>query len=394
MADRTGTVKHPELFRKLYVDLAEGGVGLIFSGHCFVHPRGQASVSMMGLDGDANLPFLSELVQEVHKKGARMFLELNHAGSASRLSAVRTLGPSPVANPQNGRIPDGATGAEIQEAIESFAGAAKRVQAAGYDGVHLHAGHGYLFSTFLSPYTNRRSDSWGGVLENRQRLLLEVVRAIRDSVGNFPLTVKLGVRDFVPSGLSIEDGVATAVALQGAGVDAIEVTAGVTSVRMESSQKYSGLSRRRALADRVLHRLFAAPVPGAYFAEDARRVRKAVSCRLIVVGGLRQIEGMEGLVREGVADFVSLGRPFIREPDLVRRVEVGRRGEVACVSCNICAMHEGVHPLKCWRENNMDLLRHTWYRIRGQLTPEGSLGRPSEKDDSSRNRRNAWRRQD
>jgi 2,4-dienoyl-CoA reductase-like NADH-dependent reductase (Old Yellow Enzyme family) len=190
--------------------------------------------------------------------------------------------------------------------------------------------------------------------------------------------VKLGVRDFVPGGLDVEEAVQAAVELERAGVDAIEVSAGVTSNRMESSQKYAGLSRRRALEDKMVHRLFAAPVPGSYFADDARRIRPAVSCPLILVGGLRRIDQMERLVGGGLVDFVSLGRPFIREPDLVRKVERGKRGEVHCVSCNICALHEGIHPIKCWRRSNLDLLKHAWYRFTGRLKPSESLGHPSE----------------
>jgi 2,4-dienoyl-CoA reductase-like NADH-dependent reductase (Old Yellow Enzyme family) len=166
---------------------------------------------------------------------------------------------------------------------------------------------------------------------------------------DFPITVKLGIRDFVPDGLDIEEGIATAVALDQAGVDAIEISAGLATTRMESTIKYAGLSRKRAIRDKLIHRAFAEEVPGNYFVDDARRVRAAVSCPVIVVGGLRRIETMESIIREGIAEFVSLGRPLIREPDLVRKIENGKRGEVDCVSCNICAVHVGVNPLKCWR---------------------------------------------
>lgn len=359
------------------MDLAAGGVGLLFSGHCYVHPRGQATPGMTGLTGDENLPTFRALSRAVREAGAHMFLELNHAGSQSRMLGFTPLAPSAVPNPQTGRLPEPATEEDIREVVVRFGDAAGRVREAGFDGVHLHAGHGYLLSEFLSPFTNRRSDEWGGALENRQRLLLEVVGRIRQVVGtDFPLSVKLGLRDFVPEGLDVEEGLATARALEAAGVDAIEVSAGLTSPRVESSIQYAGVSRRRALQDKMLHRVLAKEVPGAYFAEDARRVRRAGGCPVILVGGLRRIDVMESVVRDGIADFVSLARPFIREPDLVRKVEAGKRGEVDCVSCNICGMHAGLHPLKCWRARNRDLLTHAWYRMTGRLRAPHALRPP------------------
>lgn len=376
MASSAGVVK-PREFSRLYLDLAAGGVGLLFSGHCYVHPRGQATPGMTGLNGNENIPTFRELSRAVRDAGAHMFLELNHAGSQSRMLALTPLAPSAVPNPQTGRLPEAATDDDIREIIDCFGTAAGRVREGGFDGVHVHAGHGYLLSEFLSPFTNRRSDDWGGPLEYRQRLLMEVVGRIRQVVGtDFPLSVKLGIRDFVPGGLDVEEGLATARALEGAGVDAIEVSAGLTSPRVESSIQYAGVSRRRALRDKMVHRLLAKEVPGAYFAEDARQVRQVVGCPLILVGGLRRIEAMESVVRDRIADFVSLARPFIREPDLVRKVEAGRRGEVDCVSCNICAMHAGLHPLKCWRDSNRDLVRHAWYRMTGRLRPPEALRPP------------------
>lgn len=377
MADQTGVIQNKVGYSRLYRDLAKGDVGLIFSGHCFVHPRGRGTVGMTGLNNDENIPFLRQLAEDIRKAGARMFLELNHTGSESRMLTLKPVAPSAVPNPQNGRMPEAATEDEIQEVISSFGAAALRVKSAGFDGVHVHAGHGYLLSTFLSPYTNRREDSWGGPLKNRQRLILEVVKSMRNAVGSdFPITIKLGIRDFVPNGLSIEEGIETAIALEKAGVDAIEVSAGITTSRVESALKYAGVSRKRAIEDKMVHRAFAKEVPGNYFVEDARRVRAAVKCPLIVVGGLRRVDAMESVIKDGVADFVSLGRPLIREPNLVRKIENGKRGEVDCVSCNICAMHVGIHPLKCWRKSNWDLLVHAWYRLTGRLKPENSLGHP------------------
>jgi 2,4-dienoyl-CoA reductase-like NADH-dependent reductase (Old Yellow Enzyme family) len=314
------------------------------------------------------VPALRRHVDAVHAEGARIFAQLNHAGSQSRAPEVEPLAPSVVPNPQFFRTPRAATEAEIVELVGAFGDAAARVRAAGFDGVHVHAGHGYLISEFLSPVSNRRSDRWGGSLERRQRFGLEVFRAMREAVGpGFPIAWKLGLRDFVPDGLTLAEGLATAEALDRAGVDALEGSAGLMSPKAESAVQYAGVTRRRALEDKLLHRVLARPRPEAYFVEQTRRLRERVRCTVILVGGLRRVETMEAALREGIADFVSLARPLIREPDLVRQIERGRRGLVDCTSCNICLQHEGVHPLRCWRTSVRDLAVHARYRLAGRL---------------------------
>lgn len=367
MADRDGFIT--DRYRDFHLNLARGGVGLIFTGHCYVHPRGRYREGMTGLDRDDHVSRLRHLTDAIHAEGARIFAQLNHAGNNSRLSGIEPVAPSAIPNPYTGRISRAAGKEDIASVIHAFGEAARRVQVAGFDGVHLHASHGYLISQFLSPYSNQREDDWGGPLNNRQRFLLSVVRVMRDAVGDeFPITVKLGVRDLVAGGLSLEDGLATAAALDVAGVDAIEVSAGLTSRATPSAWRYAGVSRRRALSDKLFHRVLAKPRPEAYFLEETRRVRQRVKCRVIIVGGLRSVETMESVISEGIADFISLARPFIREPDLVRKIEQGKRGFVDCTSCNICDQHQGVHPLKCWRTSNKDLLIHAWHKVTGRLT--------------------------
>ena len=366
LADENGFITQG--YRDLHLRLARGGVGLIFTGHCGVHASGKYIRGMTMLDRDEHVPALASLTDAIHAEGARIFAQLNHAGSQSRVLELQPLAPSVVPNPQFFRTPREATEEEILEIIDSFGGAAARAEAAGFDGVHVHAGHGYLISEFLSPLSNRRRDRWGGPLENRQRFGLEVYRAIRAAVGpGFPVTWKLGLEDFAPGGLPVEEGLATAEAFDREGVDALEGSAGLMSPKAESAVQYAGVTRRRALEDKLFHRVLARPRPEAYFLEHARLLRERVRCTVILVGGLRTVEVMEGALREGVADFVSLARPLIREPDLVRKIEQGKRGLVECTSCNICLQHEGVHPLRCWRTSTKDLALHAWYRLSGKL---------------------------
>ncbi len=365
MADDRGIIT--QQYHDFHIRLARNGVGLIFTGHCSVHPRGNYIRGMTALDRDEVIGPMRKLTQAVHAEGGKIFAQLNHAGSQSRDESIQPLAPSVVSNPQFHRLPLAeASSEEIWEAVQAFGNAARRVREAGFDGVHVHAGHGYLLSEFLSPATNRREDEWGGSLENRQRLLLETYKSMRSAVGDdFPITNKIGMWDYVPGGLPVEEGRATALMMDEVGVDAIELSAGLMSPRAESAARYVGVTRRRALQDKLLHRVFAAPVKEAYYREEAKRHKASAKGQTILIGGVRTIELMNEVIEDGSADFVSLARPFIREPDLVRQIEAGRTGMVDCVSCNICLMHEGSAPLKCWRESNRDLLVHAWARIRG-----------------------------
>lgn len=366
MADDHGLIGDEYL--ALHRALAVGGVGLIITGHCYVAQEGKYSARQTGIQTDAVIKGLSAVTRAVHACDTPIFAQLNHAGSQSRIEGTRRLAPSAVPNPQTRRMPDVATDDEIASVVKAFGQAARRAREASFDGVHLHAGHGYLLTEFLSPHTNRRDDRWGGSLANRQRLLLDVLREIQAAAGSdFPVTVKLGMRDFVAGGLTLEDGLDTAKRLTEAGVQAIEVSAGLTSPKIESVVQYAGLTKQRALEDKLIHRLFAEPRPQAYFAGLAARLKSAITQPVILVGGLRSVEVMEEVLETGGADFLSLARPLIREPDLVNQISAGRRGMVDCTSCNICQSHDGIHPLRCWRKTNRRLLAHAFYRFTFQL---------------------------
>jgi 2,4-dienoyl-CoA reductase-like NADH-dependent reductase (Old Yellow Enzyme family) len=366
LADEDGFIT--PRYRALHTALARGGVGLIFTGHCYVHPSGKSIAGMTQMHDDDHIPQLRRLTEAVHAEGARIFAQLQHAGSQSRAPDVVPLAPSVVPNPQFHRTPSEATPAQITEIVAAFGEAAGRVKASGFDGVHVHAGHGYLISEFLSPVSNRRTDEWGGSLENRQRFGLEAYRAMRAEVGpDFPITWKLGLQDFVPDGLTLDDGLATAERFGAEGIDAIEGSAGLMSPKAESAPTYVAVDTRRAFEDGLFHRLFKPPVAEAYFLDWASELRRRLDCRVILVGGLRTTAVMESAIAGGHADFISLARPFIREPDLVRKIESGWRGQVECVSCNICLDHEGTHGLKCWRKSKRDLAEHAWLRLSGRM---------------------------
>lgn len=311
----------PEVINVL-AELARGGVGLIISSHTYVSPEGQATGRQLGIYDDNAAKTLEPLAAAVHKEHGRVALQLAHAGilaftketgqPALAVSAVEGLRKSPVRE---------ATRDDIALLVEAFSAAALRARAAGFDAVQVHAAHGYLLSQFLSPAFNRRTDEYGGPVENRARCLLEIVAGIRKSLGkDFPVLVKLNSRDDVENGLVLEDSIKAGKMLAEAGVDAIELSGGTL---------ISGkLSPSRVKID--------SPEKEAYFREAARVFKKEVPLPLILVGGIRSFATAHALIKSGTADFVSMSRAFICEPGLVKRWKSGDLRPSECVSDNRC----------------------------------------------------------
>ena len=231
------------------------------------------------------------------------------------------MAPSAVQVAQFPELPTAMTGQDIKEVVAAFGAAAGRARKYGFDAVQLHGAHGYLLNQFLSPLTNQRTDGYGGSIENRSRFLLEVYEAIRQAVGNdYPVMIKLNGDDFLDGGLATADAVFVAQALERAGIDAIEVSGGTPA----SGER----SPARLKID--------SPAQEAYHLPLARRLRAAISCPLMVVGGFRSFAVAEAAIREGTTDYVAMARPLIREPDLARRWQEGDRTPARCISCNGC----------------------------------------------------------
>ena len=360
----------------LYENLARGGAGLIFTGHFFCHPRGRYGKRQVGIDSDAAIKGLSRVTSAVHRHGGRVFAQIAHAGSQTLLPDIEPLAPSAQPNVMTGREVIDASRGEIDEVIEWFGDAARRAAEAGFDGVHIHGANGYLISQFRSPLSNRREDQWGGSAEARERFPIAVVEAVRKALPpELALTMKLGFRDIVEEpGLELDDAVAGARRIAAAGLDAIEVSSNLMSDYVSASiRAYVAVTRRRALEDLLFHRLHRSEEAEAYFLPFAARLRDQVDAKIVLVGGLRRTETMERILASGDADFISMARPFIREPDLVRKLAAGRTGTVACVSCNMCLMHEDIHGLRCWRTPRKRILEHARHRLSGRLTAEAGM---------------------
>jgi len=328
-----GTVSEQQM--ALYRDLAAGGVGLIVTGHAYVqHPLGRASVNQNAIYDDRFIEGYRRLADAVHVEGAALVLQISHAGRQTPQDWPTDqvpVAPSAVRERTTGRTPRALTEAEIWSLIDAYVAAMVRAKAAGCDGVQLHIAHGYLLSAFLSPYTNRRTDAWGGSLENRCRILREILIRGRPVVGeSYPVLVKINSTDgFAGAGyLTLADVVATARGLVEWGVSAIEVSGGHREVK-------GVMSRPKVLEVEQ----------EAYFADAARAVKAAVNVPVILVGGLRSLSVMEGVVASATADLVALSRPFVSEPDLVNRFRAGQV-RAACASCNACFNPAG---LRCRR---------------------------------------------
>ena len=348
----------------LYDTLARGGIGLIITGHAFVHPRGQAGNRQLGIYDDFLIPGLHRLVDNTHRHNSRIFVQLAHAGSQIKPSVkVTPLGPSRIPNPITGRVPQEATETEIHEVIDAFGEATHRAKKAGFDGIHIHAANGYLISQFNSPFSNRRIDNWGGDAQRRWRLAKKIYLAVREVAGpDVPVTMKLGVADAIHGGLQEPEGVSQAAQLERLGLDGLEVSCGVMagSYGTYSCRQYVGVGPRQAVRDHLYHRLFSKPVPEAYFLQYARTAKQKLQIPVILVGGLRSTMRMRQVLADGDADFVAMSRPFVREPDLVQLIQQGRRKITACTSCNLCLLHAGIDPLRCWRQSWRTLLSHIW----------------------------------
>lgn len=316
----------------IYLDLARGQVGLIISGHAYVDESGIPSFSMMGIDDDDKIEGLSRLTDAVHSEGGCVFAQLNHGGRNTRPDLARgpILAPSAVPHRVFRNIPKELSTDQIYELIEKFAQAAARAKRAGFDGVQFHAAHGYLISQFHSPYTNKRKDEFGGSLENRTRFLSEILKFSRKKVGaDYPLIAKINSQDFVRDGFSLEDSTGLVKDAQGMGLDAIEVSGGV----MESQSK---ITRRRITSEE--HE--------AYFREAAEIYKKNTSIPIILVGGMRSLSIMRLMLENKIADFISMSRPLIRDPHLIRKFMDGTLERTDCLSCTGCMNPENSY-LQC-----------------------------------------------
>jgi len=307
----------------LMVQLAKGGVGLIITGLACIRKDGIATPWQLGNYSDAFIPGLSEMAEAVHNAGGKIVMQIAHGGVQSHpeLIGMTPLGPSTIKG-ETGPLSQQLTVEAIRDIVAAFGQAATRAKQAGFDGVQLHGAHGYLLSNFLSPFDNKRTDAYGGSIDNRARIVLEAYASVRDAVGDqYPVLIKLNTEDYLDGGTTIEDMLAVASMLEQAGIDAIELSGGTTRAILmgNPNASFARIEKQEV-----------------YYREAAKRYKETISVPLMLVGGIRSYEVAEQLVEEGLADYIALCRPLIREPDLINRWKAGDTRKADCISDNAC----------------------------------------------------------
>jgi len=306
------------------LELAKGQVGLIITSHAYINQTGQAGIRQLGIYSDQVISSYIEMIEKVHREGSKIIIQIAHAGGRASIQLIKSqpYGPSSIEIKDCVRCRE-MTKSEIFQIIEDFKKAAVRAKKAGFDGVQIHAAHGYLLSQFLSPFFNKRKDNYGGSIENRARLILEILRTIRTELGQqFVVLIKLNSEDFIEGGFTQCEMVQVSAMLESAGIDAIELSGGTGL----SLSKYS--STRVGKID--------SKEKEVYYRDAARLYKEKITVPLILVGGIRSYEVAKELVEKELADYISLCRPLIREPDLIKRWKRGNTERAVCISCNKC----------------------------------------------------------
>lgn len=319
----------------IYEELAKGGVGTIITGYAFVTENEQPNPGMLGIYNDSFIDEYKEFTDMIHKHGANIIMQIAYGGFMTRFNVgERTIwGPSTMQDEVNKTWAKEMTKEDIKTLIKAHADAALRVKKAGFDGVEIHCAHGYLLSQFLSPYFNKRTDEYGGNIENRGRIVFEIYEAIREKVGDdFPVLIKINSADYVSEGgLTQEDSLYVAKKLANLGIDAIEVSGGNGSIK-EVVENNLAASRTKVVMSKDNE---------SYFKDYAAKLADEVDIPVILIGGNRHVDVMEDILNNTKIEYFSLARPLTAETDLVNIWASGDLKKPKCVSCNQCYTTEG-----------------------------------------------------
>ncbi len=278
-----------------YKEKSEGGyISLIIIEHSFINQQGKASNGQLSVSDDSDIQGLKKLAQIIQSNGSKAVMQINHAGGAASKDVTGTIpvGPSAVANPRfkDKVVPEELSKEEIKGIINDFAHAARRVKEAGFDGVEIHSAHGYLLDQFFSPLSNKRSDEYGGNVNNRIRVHLEVINAVKEVVGSdFPILLRLGAADYIEGGAVIEDSIIAAKEFEKAGVNILDISGGFLGYVMPNAMEQG------------------------YFSPLTEEIKKVVSIPVILTGGITEAQAAEKLLQEEKADLIGVGRAILKD---------------------------------------------------------------------------------
>lgn len=365
MADEQG--KPTEMLFRKYEALAKGEAGAIITGFSGVQPNGKSPNGMMlMMDRDENIEPCRKLTARVHQYDTPVIMQLAHCGrqTSPKATGYPTVAPSPIKDKlYRESIPKELTEAEIYQVIEDFVLAIERAKAADFDGVQLHLAHGYLLSSFLTPHMNKRKDQWGGSTENRFRIAEEIIQLARKRVGDYPILVKMNAWESSRDGIKLPEAIKIAKMLEEAGYDAIEVSCGIIEegfVTPRGEVPYEMIIQQSdrlkktpkifyPVVKGVIKRAVASPEPRfLYNVDNATEIKERVKIPIIVVGGIRNLPDIAEIIQSEKSDYVSMSRPFIIEPGIVKKFRTGKQTESKCINCNYCMVGLQSTPLKCY----------------------------------------------
>jgi 2,4-dienoyl-CoA reductase-like NADH-dependent reductase (Old Yellow Enzyme family) len=354
-----------ETLKELYVRLAKGGAGAIITGFAGVQTDGRISNRMRMFDDDKYIDKYKEILAAVKEHNTPVILQIAHGGGQLNR---KSSGNGPVApskhkyelNSENARK---LAEEEINIIIENFISAIERAKKCGFDGVQIHAAHGYLLSEFLSPSLNKRHDQWGGNTDNRFRIVKEIITRAKKKVGNFPILVKISAYDSNRNGMRINEAVKIAKLLEHCGCDAIEVSCGNDNafltikpnkipvdaiINFSPVYKNYSFLKKKILSIMINLKYKKDKKIENYNLYSAQKIKESVAIPVIVVGGIRKLNTANDIIENKKIDYISMSRPFIIEPDIVNKWISGKQENSLCINCDYCIIGVLSGTLKCY----------------------------------------------
>lgn len=281
-----------------YEEKSTGGyISLIIIEHSFISKEGKASKNQLSVDHDDFIDSLKELANTIQKNGSKAVMQINHAGSAASkdVTGCEPVGPSAISNPRKGSMPKELSIKEIKDIVQDFKAAALRVKKAGFDGVEIHSAHGYLLNQFFSPITNKRTDEYGGDVLGRIKIHLDIIEAVKETVGNdFPILLRLGASDYMNGGTTIEDSKIATKEFEKAGVDILDISGGLCGYAVSDLNEQG------------------------YFAPLTEELKNVTSMPIILTGGITDFSAAENLLEDKKADLIGVGRAILKDSNWAR----------------------------------------------------------------------------
>ncbi|MBN1470852.1 MAG: NADH:flavin oxidoreductase [Syntrophaceae bacterium] len=349
----------------LYIKLAKGEVGAIITGLIGVQRKGRTNFRMCMLDRDDFIDDYRQINVRLKEYGVPVIAQLAHGGGQCDkvASGGFNLAPSRKFYALTNKFSQILSEENIIDVINCFISAIERAKKSGFAGVQLHAAHGYLLSEFLSGGLNRRKDKWGGSTENRFRIIAEIMKGARERVGNYPILAKFSAYDYLKNGISMDEGLRIAVMFQRAGIDALEVSSGandgLNTIRAPQIPSDSIIANMLPIKIKsgIIKRMLKKTMPlfvkrydpiYHYNVSAAEKIKQKIDIPVIVVGGIRNINDIHSIINGGKADYVSMCRPLIMEPNLVKKFKEGKQDNSRCIDCCYCMFGLMNHSLRCY----------------------------------------------